>query len=1086
MHWSASAILILASVFPASAQPDLAKDFQSPPAQARPHTWWHWMNGNITREGITADLEAMRKIGLGGAQIFNVSESIPLGPVKFMSPEWLALVKHAATEADRLGLELCMHNCAGWSSSGGPWITPEHAMQMVVSSEVAVQGPTHFAAALPAPETREGYYRDIAVLAFPTPKDNTARIKDLKVKAGYESRYAQQPMLDAFPAEAVIDRTKVVDLTTKLDGAGRLTWDAPDGAWTVLRLGHTPTGAKNAPAPASGRGLECDKLSREAFDAFWAGSMAKVVQSLGPLAGKTLNNCLVDSYEMGGQNWTPRFREEFTRRRGYDPLFLLPVLTGRVVDSGEMSERFLWDFRRTIADLFADNYYSYFAEKCHASGMLASIEPYDGPFECLQVGRDADIPMGEFWVGGDESPSCKLAASVAHTYGRKIIGAESFTAVPEVGRWLNHPYSLKGVGDLMYTVGINRYIIHRYAHQPWLNQYPGMTMGQWGTHFERTTTWWDQGSGWVQYMARCQYLLQQGRFAADACYFAGDGAPSDGPHRPALKASGYDYDACNLDVLTNRMTVKDGRLALPDGLSYRLLVLPDSPFMTPRTLTRLRELVVEGATIIGPRPTKSPSLNQFPVCDAEVARMASELWGDTDGKSIKEHALGKGRVVWGRTPEEVLAASGTVPDCSFQSASGRLAWIHRVSGDTDVYFVSNQSSRSQEFEALFRIRGKIPELWDADTGMIAAAPLWTESDGKTTVPLRLDPSGSVFVVFRKPSGPSDHFVSATFPAAADSPPSPKVEVTKAFYEAVDGAGSADVTVTVAALVRSGQMSLPANNATYGDPTFNHVKRLRVEFTVDGKPLTKSATENGTLDLVEPGPEIPAACTLAVSPAGGLELRAFRAGAYELRSSGNKTATAEVKSLPRPVEVRGPWMLRFPPNWGAPAEVTLESLSSWTDHADTGVRYFSGTAEYLRDFDIPADLLGSDKILMLDLGSVKYIAAVSLNGQDLGTWWKPPFAADISTVAKPGKNSLRVRITNLWTNRLIGDEQLPADVEWNGKPLKEWPAWLRDGAPRSSGRYTFTTWHHYTRDSQLVESGLIGPVMLRPGQRITIR
>ncbi|HEY3243061.1 MAG TPA: glycosyl hydrolase, partial [Phycisphaerae bacterium] len=602
------------------------------------------MNGNITKEGITADLEAMKQIGLGGAQIFNVSEDIPDGPVDFMSPEWRELLKHAVSEADRLGLKLCIHNCAGWSSSGGPWITPEHAMQMVVTSEVHVAGPTAFAEVLPQPETRRDYYRDIAVLAFPTPHDDQHRIAEIKAKAGYEFRYGQQPAPDAFPPEAVLKRESIVDLTSKLDRAGRLTWDVPGGAWTILRIGYTPTGQQNHPAPVSGRGLECDKLSRAALDAHWAGMMGKIVEDLGPLAGKALHNCLIDSYEVGHQNWTEHFREEFKTRRGYDPLLLLPTLTGRVVDSGEISERFLWDLRRTIADLFTDNYYDYFTELCHRAGMLASIEPYDGPFECLQAGRSADIPMGEFWVGGGESNSCKLAASVAHTYGRKIIGAESFTADPNRGRWQNHPFTLKAVGDLMYCAGINRCIIHRYAHQPWLDKFPGMTMGQWGTHFERTNTWWKQSAAWVRYLTRCQYLLQQGRFAADVCLFAGEAAPNDAPFVPALKAKGYDYDACNADVLLNRMSVKDQRLVLPDGMRYRVLVLPDTRFMTPKLLTKLRDLVDAGATIIGPKPAHSPSLSDYGAGDALVRKLADEVWGDGNRQDVKQHEFGKGRV----------------------------------------------------------------------------------------------------------------------------------------------------------------------------------------------------------------------------------------------------------------------------------------------------------------------------------------------------------------------------------------------------------------------------------------------------------
>ncbi|MCK6475444.1 MAG: hypothetical protein L6Q35_01280, partial [Phycisphaerales bacterium] len=323
------------------AQTALEKGFTSPPDSAKPHTWWHWMNGNITAEGITLDLEAMKAVGLGGAQIFNVSEWIPDGGVKIMSPEWRRLVQHAASEADRLGLELCMHNCSGWSSSGGPWIPPEHAMKRVTSATLTVKGGGRIREKLPQPPTNLDWYRDIAVLAFPTPAA-PAKIGDLNVKSGIEYRYNQQPATGG--SEGAVRRDEVVDLSAKLGADGSLDWEAPAGSWTIIRIGETLTGARNAPSPESGRGLECDKLSREALDVHWAGMMGPVIKDLGPLAGKTLNNCLIDSYEMGGQNWTDAMRKEFQARRGYDLQPFLPVLAGVVVDSVDVSERFLWDF----------------------------------------------------------------------------------------------------------------------------------------------------------------------------------------------------------------------------------------------------------------------------------------------------------------------------------------------------------------------------------------------------------------------------------------------------------------------------------------------------------------------------------------------------------------------------------------------------------------------------------------------------------------------------------------------------------------------------------------------------------------------
>ena len=729
---AAALTCLLLLAVPMLADP-LADGFRDPPAAARPQVWWHWMNGNVTKEGITADLEAMQRVGIGGAQIFNVDCDIPAGPVKFLSADWRDLMRHAAREADRLGLELCLHNCAGWSSSGGPWNTPEHAMQRVTTSEQPVKGPAYFSAVLPAPKARLGFYRDIAVLAFQTPAGENGtgrplRIDNLDAKSGANGQSVlSSPARGRVPADQVVQHEKIVDLTDKLQPDGRLAWDVPDGDWTILRLGYTPTGAENHPAPAEGTGLECDKLSREALDAHWAGFIQKVIDDLGPLAGsgKALDNVLIDSYEVGGQNWTPQFRSEFEKRRGYDPLLFLPTLTGRVVDSPEVSERFLWDLRRTIADLFAENYYGHFQELCHQHGLQASIEPYTGPFESLQCGAAADIPMGEFWVGSTPGSSVKLAASAGHIYGRPVIGAESFTAGPgpQHGRWLDDPYALKALGDEVFCRGINRLIFHRYAMQPWTNRWPGMTMGPWGTHFDRSSTWWEQSRAWLQYVTRCQYLLQQGRFVADAAYFCGQSAPVETRVGNPVLPQGYDFDAINADVLLHHAAVQDGRLVLDSGMSYRMLVLPPSdPAMTPDLLGKLAELVQDGLVVVGQPPRTSPSLARYPGCDVEVQNLAGRIWGDCDGRTITEHAFGRGKAIWGRPLADVLDELNLKPDFEYTaSKDARLDFIHRRDGETDIYFVSNQRNQFDAADCRFRVRGRQPELWNPETGDLQAA-----------------------------------------------------------------------------------------------------------------------------------------------------------------------------------------------------------------------------------------------------------------------------------------------------------------------------------------------------------------------------
>jgi hypothetical protein len=784
---------------------------------------------------------------------------------------------------------------------------------------------------------------------------------------------------------------------------------------------------------------------------------------VGPLAGKSLNNVLVDSYEVGSQNWTPRFREEFQQRRGYDPLPWLPVMTGRVVESLEASERFLWDLRRTVADLFADHYYGHFATLCHQHGMLFSTEGYgNGPFDNLTCAGRADIPMSEFWTGwGNDNSGSKEAASAAHTYGRKFVGAESFTATPENGRWQNHPYSLKALGDLIYCGGVNRFIFHRYAHQPWLDRFPGMTMGPWGFHFERTVTWWEQGSAWLRYLARCQYLLQEGLFVGDLCYFYGEGASAGLPGRGGLRPPpppGYDYDGCNAEVLLTRTSVQDGRLVLPDGMSYRVLVLPDTDTMTPKLLRKVRDLVQAGATVVGPKPQKSPSLTDYPACDEEVQRLADEVWGDCDGKTVTEHALGQGRVFWGRPLEEVLAAQGLRPDFEFTgNRNPRLVSIHRRTGDAEVYFVSNQRKRFEAAECTFRVSGKAPELWRPDTGLIERAPIFQEKDGRTTVSLLFEPAGSVFVVFREPVGTTDPVVSVQHDGGPLFPPrrklTAKLEIQRAVYGVLeDPQKCVDVTAPLAALVQDNTLSVEASNRIAGDPVYGIVKKLRVDYTLDGAPQSKTVSENEILEIPDTESEEFPAAQVSVSREGEVELRAWEAGAYELRTASGQALRVEVPAVPEPVEVGGPWELRFPPNRGAPEKVTLEKLISWTEHPEPGVRYFSGTAEYVREVDLPAALLDPGQALYLDLGRVQVIAEVNVNGQDLGILWKPPFRVEITDLARPGKNRLQIRVTNLWPNRLIGDQSLPENQ-----------------------RTTWTTWQHYTKDSPLLESGLLGPV-----------
>ncbi len=1066
----------------------LEAGFKNPPASAKPHTWWHWMNGNVTKAGITADLEAMKKIGIGGAQIFNVDVGIPDGKTPMLSAEWSADVQFAIKEAHRLGIEICLHNGAGWSSSGGPWIKPEQGMQFLTWSETPFHGPGQFTGMLKQPDTREGFYRDVAIYAIRKTENDTARIENIRAKAAFERGDRIDPSSNTPGVLAGTHKSDVVIISSSISADGHISWNAPDGDWTIMRFGYTPTGETNHPAPISGRGLECDKLNRSALDTHWAGMMGPIVKGAGSLAGKSLNNCLIDSYEVGTQNWSPQFQAEFTKRRGYDPLPYLPIISGRIIESTEFSERFLWDMRRTICDLFADNYFGYMAETCHKNGLKFSTEPYgNGEFDNLQIGGLADIPMGEFWIGNSAIESTKLASSAGHIYGHPIIGAESFTADTSNARWTIDPYAMKALGDRVFTLGVNRYIFHRYAHQPWLNLKPGMTMGPWGTNLERTVTWWDQGAAWMKYIARCQFLLQSGSFCADVAYFTGDDGPND---LPMLKGNivpeGYDYDGID-SVTLKKMSVKDGMITLPSGMQYRVLVLPDSAWMTPASAQKIRELVQAGATIYGTKPQKSPSLQNYPNCDNAVAEAVKDVWGDLDGKTVMRHAFGKGNVILGGSLAEFLPKICPSPDCEL--VKGRLKsmlWIHRKTESAEIYFVSNQRYQPETFDVAFRVNGKTPEIWDPMTGTTTPAVIWSIKNGRTVVHLPFTSAGSTFVIFRD-TKPEKHLTDIVETQGGAEPTKPPViEILSAKYEAVDGTASSDVTSKVANLVAQGETEIDATNANFGDPATLHVKQLRIKYTVGGKPMDKTVGENQELTLIGNSSDTARPDYELKRDGGSLSLLPWGAGSFRYTYASGKST--EVKSqAARTLAISGTWKVQFAPKLGAPPQIQLDSLASWTDNAAAGVKYFSGTAEYTISFDVPTSMFGSNREIYLDLGEVKNFAEVTINDSNLGVYWKPPFRMDVTNRVHLGQNMLRVKVTNLWPNRIIGDEQFPPDVEWNGEVIKKWPDWILQGKPRpASPRITFTTWRVFNKDSALYTSGLLGPAELISIEKIPLR
>lgn len=1033
----------------------IATAFAKPPDSASPWVYWFWNNGNVTKVGITADLEAMKRAGIGGVIIMDVVERFapPPGTADFMNAEWRELFRFSVVEAHRLGLEINMTNGPGWCGSSGPWITEELSMQMLIASSVTVEGPKNFSETVPQaplpPHHRDGFdstvdyqdfYRDVALLAFPE------------------------------ATGGVVPRDAVLDLTAKMDAKGKLSWQVPAGKWVIQRIGHTTTGSSTRPPVKGGNGLECDKLSRGAMDVHFANMMKKLIDSVGPMTGPTLSATHIDSWEVGSQNWTPKFREEFQKRRGYDPLPLLSNITGIktggadsrwTISDKKTADRFRWDYQQTVSELLAENYVGRLAELSHEHGMRLSIEGYNLPFgdEATYTAR-ADEPMSEFWAtGGNENQSKgRQMASVAHVMGQKIVGAEAFTAGDNEA-WKMHPATVKALGDYQFSQGINRFVIHRYAHQPYLDRFPGATMGPWGLHYERTQTWWEMSKAWHEYLARCQFMLRQGLFVADICYLRPEQPNQTYLNPQPAPPAGYKYDEISAEALMTRMTTKDGRLVLPDGMSYRMLVLPPLDAMTPALVKKIHQLVSDGATVLanGASPQSSPSLTGFPKSDEAVAQLSGELWGDCDGGAVKEHALGKGRLIWGTPLPEVLKALDTPTDFE---ASAKLNWIHRKLPDAEVYFVANPAKARVAANCQFRVKGLAPELWDPVSGRMSPLAVFQATADGVSVPLDLEPSGSRFFVFRQPA--NGFQAVATFTRDGQPVFSTAKPVTIEIQTATYGVpGDAQRSREVAAKVRghlSGEVTdlQVAALADGDDPAFGTVKTLTVNYLLNGQPATISGRDPDTIDFSSAGPDKELPAELIQGAGARFHLVAWQPGRYEMSTMDGKTRRVEIAAVAAPQEISGAWNVTFPPKWGAPSNITMDTLASWSDSTDTGVKYFSGTATYTKTFNWVKPETGGTRH-RLDLGEVEIMAQVILNGRDLGILWQPPFRLDVTDVLKPGSNNLEIRVVNLWPNRLIGDAALP-----------------------ENRRLTWSSWQPFVKDMPLLKSGLLGPVKLTTG------
>jgi hypothetical protein len=826
---------------------------------------------------------------------------------------------------------------------------------------------------------RDAYFEDVAVLAYPTLKEDVnvefVDEKALYYRAPFSSSPGVKPYLPApaqypaTPKSACIDTEEIVDLTNRLTPEGTLDWEVPAGDWTIMRFVSRNNGANTRPAPQPGYGFESDKFSSRALDDHFDNYIGKLLKRVGPRKSGTGWTMLhIDSWEMGAQNWTQNFREEFRERRGYDPQPYYPAYTGLIVGNLELTERFLWDLRLTGQELVLENHAQHLKSLGHKYGFGLSIEPYDmNPTADLDLGAVADVPMCEFWSPGYFNTifSCIEGASIAHTMGRSILAAEAFTAGSQEV-WQQYPGSMKNQGDWAFCMGINRFVYHTFAHNPLGQEYrPGMTMGPYGVHWDRGQTWWSMVPDYHRYITRCSFMLRQGVAVADVLYLTPGGAPHVfQPPASALDGDGvladkrgYSFDGCSPNILIERAQVRNGRISFPAGTTYRLLVLPGFETMFPAVLRKIEELVDAGATIVGSPPLKSPSLVDYPECDRQLQEIAKRLWGSLDTPAtLTQRKYGKGRIYWGgpfsmserelypayEATAELLANMGVPEDFA---AAGPVRYTHRRTSNHDIYFVANKSPHVIEADCTFRDGGDRPELWIPVTGdMCRLTQYYCRENGRTTIPMRFEPYESFFVVFSRKQ--------------AEQPGSVLQEIS----------------------------------------------------------FTK----------------------------------------------------------PRPIAVvSGPWDVSFDTKWGGPEKIVFNELEDWTQRGERGIKYYSGPATYRKSFDLP-DLHPSDGDLYLDLGDVHHIARVRLNEKDLGVIWTAPWRTKITNLIQAKDNHLEIKVANLWTNRLLGDQQEPdANVR-----TVQWPSGLLEGKEWPTGRYTFTTKRFGEMKLPLLKSGLLGPVTIQ--------
>ena len=729
----------------------IRQGFVNPPDNCRPEVLWDWMGGLISKKGISADLESMAKAGIGGVMIMQMPDQCPYprrwsyrdypGKIKCLSDEWFQMINYAIGECDRLGLDFSIFMCPGWSHCGAPWITPDRGLKKLVTADIVIKGPAFYNNILPRAPALSG-----------TEGGNMAPewSSDFKKQPRVSDPFYRDVVLLALPLsekEIMIPYSNILDLTKKMTGEGRLVWNVPEGSWRLMRIGTASENGMNHPAPVEGTGLECDRMDPEAVQMVFDGIAGRIQREAKARGYRSFKRFETDSYEAGFQDFGLDFPEEFQRRRGYDCSPWLPAWMDRklIISSADQTRRFLSDMQQTINELWTERFHETLRRLGDSNDLEWAIEPYF----LLQIdwrtsGARSVRPGNEFWVAGSvmgENSTMGPAPGIAALYGRDVVWAEAFTAEPDKSAWRNDPWLLKIYGDRAFCDGVNHFVMHGFAHNPFDDRYrPGLTMGYWGTQFNRHVTWWPLSKGWHRYLSRCQYFLRQGLPVIDVLEY-----PQKLEHLPEEFGYVGDYRKVTLndESLMNRLSVKDGKIVLPNGNSFAALILNPGQAMRPEAMDKILNLVEAGATLIGePPPALSPSLENYPEADKLLKKTIDGLWNN--------NFSGKGKVLTGQSAEKHLQDLLGGPGFMCDANSGDTTLVHAIQrrvGKTDFWFVAYSGDQRLKTKLRFLVNGRIPEFWDPLTGEIRILPEFTQEDIYTVIPFEFLPRQSGFVVF---------------------------------------------------------------------------------------------------------------------------------------------------------------------------------------------------------------------------------------------------------------------------------------------------------------------------------------------------